>query len=65
MKLPALPMLILSAIPGSAMNWEGHDDWMADQPAAIEYAASAPKALPLPSRTCPPERPRPLTNPYE
>lgn len=37
-----------STLPAIAMNWEGHDDWMADLPAAIELQeATTPAVLPL------------------
>ena len=29
-----------------AMNWEGHDDWMADMPAALQYDDAHPAARP-------------------
>jgi len=46
-KTPALMIAILAAgiAPGSvfAMNWEGHEDWMADMPHAIELQAATPE----------------------
>jgi hypothetical protein len=54
----------LMSSPSYAMNWEGHDDWMADLPPAIEFQANAADAnLPLrPSDACGSFTPR---NPYE
>ena len=54
----------LSALPAHAMNWEGHDDWMADLPAAIELQA-ATDAAPLPPRSFRPCQAEARPNPYE
>jgi hypothetical protein len=35
-----------------AMNWEGHDDWMAEFPPAQAFVDAAPITRPLP-RDCP------------
>jgi hypothetical protein len=44
----------IAACPAQAMNWEGHDDWMADLPPAIELQSAMPVTpLPaVPSQTC-------------
>ena len=36
-----------AAGPAVAMNWEGHDDWMIDQPEALAFGAAVPEARPL------------------
>lgn len=36
----------ISTSSSQAMNWEGHDDWMADLPAALVLQAATPVALP-------------------
>src|SRR5262245_37242939 len=53
-----------STCPSNAMNWEGHDDWMADLPPAIalQSATTAATLPPRPSDVCRVEVPR---NPYE
>ena len=42
-------LLVLCAGPAQAMNWEGHDDWMADLEPARDYRDSVPEAKTLPS----------------
>jgi len=50
--------------PLNAMNWEGHDDWMVDLPAAIVLQSATP-TTPLPKRTPPACRSDTPPNPYE
>lgn len=60
-------LLIAIACPAQAMNWEGHDDWMADQGPALIYRDSGP-AVPTvkpPPAACPPEAEPGERNPYE
>jgi hypothetical protein len=67
MRLVVLIML-LSVCPAtaSAMNWEGHDDWMESMEPAVIYEKSAPHAAPKPSEACPPAAAEPpMENPYE
>ena len=47
-----------------AMNWEGHDDWMKDHPAAVELERQFEQAAPLPPAPCAEESVG-LDNPYE
>ncbi len=47
-----------------AMNWEGHDDWMVDQPASIELLAAQPET-PAPLDTYRDCRKSRADNPYE
>jgi hypothetical protein len=56
--------LLAWPIPALAMNWEGHDDWMEDQPAAVALEKLLDQARPLPPTPC--EASKPLAdNPYE
>ena len=57
-------LLALMPSVSLAMNWEGHDDWMLDNPAAIELQAAQPETPePLDSyRDC---REAAIDNPYE
>ena len=51
--------------PAQAMNWEGHDDWMADMAPAVIYEGSAPPAAPHPAQDCRPSQHDATDNPYE
>lgn len=53
---------VLLAAPAQAMNWEGHDDWMSDHPAALEYQ---PESKARTSRLPPCDLRAPAINPYE
>ena len=60
-------LLIAWSGPALAMNWEGHDDWMADLEPAQVYRESVPVARVPPRRAeaCPADRPAAGANPYE
>lgn len=60
----AAALLVVAPSVSLAMNWEGHDDWMLDNPAAIELQAAQPETpAPLDSyRDC---RDAAVGNPYE
>lgn len=47
-------LIISCAGPAHAMNWEGHDDWMADAGPALAYQHAAPHAVIVPEtrRSC-------------
>jgi len=45
----AIICVSISTFPSYAMNWEGHDDWMADLPHALELQAATP-VVTLPQR---------------
>ncbi len=49
------------------MNWEGHDDWMADMAPALAYEQEAPHAIlqSSPRARCGDQAAKPVTNPYE
>lgn len=64
MRTPLLVVLLCLPFPALAMNWEGHDDWMADHPAATALERAAGRARPLPPMPCG-ERPVTNGNPYE
>ena len=49
--LPGL--MLLWSMPAHAMNWEGHDDWMADMEPALIYQEAAPHAAPPQGNRCP------------
>jgi hypothetical protein len=49
----ALALVVFGVGPALAMNWEGHDDWMADHPAALAYEREASPAPPVGRRTSP------------
>lgn len=55
----------LLSTEASAMNQEGHEDWMADFPPAIALLEAIPEARPLPSPDCPVSREMLANNPYE
>lgn len=40
----ALSLMWASATAASSLNWEGHDEWMAEMPAAVEYDRAQPGA---------------------
>lgn len=64
MKWMHLIALLSLPIPALAMNWEGHDDWMEDHPAAVALERQMHQARPLPPTPC--EAPKPVgDNPYE
>lgn len=61
-------LLIGCAGPAQAMNWEGHDDWMADLAPALLYREAVPQARALPPERksgCPSTLPGAQGNPYE
>lgn len=60
-------LLIGCAVPARAMNWEGHDDWMADMAPALVLEQEAPHAVLLsrPQSRCGDERRQDVANPYE
>jgi len=60
-------LLIGCAGPALAMNWEGHDDWMADTGPAVVYEQAAPHAVLLPEGkvACAGAAPADAVNPYE
>ena len=60
-------ILIGSACPAQAMNWEGHDDWMAGIGPAIALDQSVPGAwAPRPQPgTCAEAKSKRADNPYE
>lgn len=60
----AIAIIVLPA-PALAMNWEGHDDWMAGTGPALLFELSRPDARPLPSPDCPVTADKLTTNPYE
>jgi hypothetical protein len=64
MRTPLLFALLCLPAPALAMNWEGHDDWMADHPAAVALERAAGQAQPLPPTPCN-EHPIASSNPYE
>ena len=59
-------LLPLCSLPAQAMNWEGHDDWMADMEPAVLYESTVPHAVPPQDETCT-DAPRDKAedNPYE
>ena len=57
-------LLLAGAGPAFAMNWEGHDDWMADMSHAQVYESALPEAEPLPPTDCT-SRSASHDNPYE
>lgn len=65
--LPSLLLLcsVLAPVPAHAMNWEGHDDWMADMEPAVIYEKAAPHAAPRPEVDCPVSHEEAEDNPYE
>lgn len=60
-------LLIACSSPALAMNWEGHDDWMADLAPALIYRDAVPHALTLPQPPvrCPVVGKDNAVNPYE
>ncbi len=63
-RLVAIAILLLPA-HAAAMNWEGHDDWMAGTGPALLFELSRPDARPLPSPDCPVTQDMLPHNPYE
>jgi hypothetical protein len=57
--------LLAGTQPAFAMNWEGHDDWMAEFPPVQEFIDSAPEAKPPSPRDCPIGPVARADNPYE
>ena len=41
-----IPLVLISASAPAALalNWEGHDEWMTEMPAALEYDQAHPEA---------------------
>ena len=64
MKWTVLLALLSWPLPALAMNWEGHDDWMEDHPAAVALAQEADQVRPLPPTPCS-EHPSEADNDYE
>ena len=58
------PAALTLALTVLAMNWEGHEDWMADHPAAAEFERAVKGAEPLPPKPCSRVLDR-TGNPYE
>ena len=60
-------LLIAGACPAQAMNWEGHDDWMADQGPALLYRYTGPVVPEVrpPVAGCRPPAGQEQRNPYE
>jgi hypothetical protein len=59
-------LLISCAGPALAMNWEGHDDWMADKGPAMVYEQAVPHAILVPdANACADAPPVDAANPYE
>lgn len=61
----AILLVLLWPLPAMAMNWEGHDDWMAGFAPALTLEEHVPQARPLPSRDCPVSPEKAAENPYE
>ena len=59
-------LLMLCSGPALAMNWEGHDDWMADMEPALTYEQAVPHAMPRKGQgSCPQTAEQTEHNPYE
>ncbi|WP_395690025.1 hypothetical protein [Aestuariivirga sp.] len=58
-------ILFSCATSASAMNWEGHDDWMQDLSYAQVYQHALPHAVPLPIQDCSENTTAKSDNPYE
>ena len=66
MRAPLTCLLIGCAGPALAMNWEGHDDWMADKGPAVVYEQAGPHAILVPDASaCAGAAPVEAANPYE
>jgi hypothetical protein len=65
MRLLTVIALLAGTQPSFAMNWEGHDDWMAEFPPVQALIDAAPEAKPLPVRDCPMGPMARSENPYE
>lgn len=63
--LASIVMVIVSHMPVSAMNWEGHDDWLEHQDHArrLQMILPKPPAMPLPH--CDERARLSSNNPYE
>ena len=57
--------LLAGTQPALAMNWEGHDDWMAGFPPAQAFSDASPEAKPPLPRDCPIGPVTHADNPYE
>jgi len=64
MKWSLLLALFFWPASALAMNWEGHDDWMEDHPAAVALEQDMNEARPLPPAPCR-APPSVAGNPYE
>jgi hypothetical protein len=62
---PCFIVFIGLALPASAMNWEGHDDWTDTFAPGLLLEMAAPNAKPLPDHVCPVTPEMLATNPYE
>lgn len=60
-------LIIGCAGPAQAMNWEGHDDWMAGAGPAEAYQHAAPHAVIVPKEreSCSTSATVAIDNPYE
>ena len=65
MRMLTVIALLAGTQPAFAMNWEGHDDWMAEFPPAQAFSDAAPEAKPLLPRDCPIGPVVNSENPYE
>jgi len=52
MKWRLLLALLFWPVPALAMNWEGHDDWMEDHPAAVALERDMNVVRPPPPASC-------------
>jgi hypothetical protein len=57
-----VPLMVLTAGPSFAMNWEGKEDWLDDLPQAQEFERHVPQARRGTLKPCATE---PSGNPYE
>ena len=65
MRLLTVIALLAGTQPAFAMNWEGHDDWMAGFPPAQAFSDAAPGAKPPLPRDCLVGPVTRADNPYE
>ena len=65
MRLLTVIALLAGTQPAFAMNWEGHDDWMAEFPPAQAFIDAVPEAKPPLPRDCLARPVAPADNPYE
>jgi hypothetical protein len=47
-----MPVLILSASPARAINWEGHQDWFHDSTPFEAFTEGVPPPIAKPKPTC-------------